>query len=154
HKYMYAKLGFDPDKDFAPVTQLCSNANLLVVNNDIKAKTPTELADLARAEPGKLTFASPGAGTTQHLAGELVKSMAPLDTRHVPCRGVQQVMPDVISGQVNMTFGSMTNTLALAREGRVRGLAVTSPNRDAAAAEFPTMPEAGFAGFNSSAWFA
>lgn len=154
HKYMYAKLGFDPDKDFVPITQLSSNANLLVVNNDIKATTAKELADLARAEPGKLTYASPGAGTSQHLAAELFKSMARLDIQHVPYRGVNQVMPDVISGQVNMTFGSMSNTLALAREGRVRGLAVTSLKRDAVASEFPTMDEAGFPGFNSSAWFA
>lgn len=154
HKFMYAKLGFDPDKDFVPITKLTANANLLVVNNDIKAKTPKELADLARAQPGMLTYASPGVGTSQHLAAELFKSMANLDIRHVPYRGVNQVMPDVISGQVHMTFGSMTNTLALAREGKVRGLAVTSLKRDPAALEFPAMGEQGFPGFNSTAWFA
>jgi tripartite-type tricarboxylate transporter receptor subunit TctC len=80
--------------------------------------------------------------------------MAHVDIQHVPYRGVQQVMPDVITDQVSMTFGSMSNTLSLAREGRVHGLAVTSLKREAAAPEFPTMDESGFSGFNSTAWFA
>jgi tripartite-type tricarboxylate transporter receptor subunit TctC len=84
HPSLYPKLPFDPIKDFAPISKLCFTPNVLVINNDVPAKSPQELADLARREPGKLTFASAGVGTTQHLAGELFKSMARLDIQHVP----------------------------------------------------------------------
>jgi tripartite-type tricarboxylate transporter receptor subunit TctC len=154
HPSLYQKLPFDPIKDFAPITQLCFTPNILVVNIDVPAKSPTELAALAKAEPGKLTFGSAGVGTTQHLAGELFKSMAGVDIQHVPYRGITGVMTDVLGGRLTMVFGNTTGTLPLAREGKVRALAVTSPKRMAAIPDLPTMAESGFPGFDATAWFA
>ena len=154
HPSLYQKLPFDPIKDFIPITQLCLTPNILVINNDVPAKSPIELAALAKAQPGKLTFASAGVGTTQHLAGELFKSMAGIDIQHVPYRGISGVMPDVLGGRLTMVFGNTTATLPLAREGKVRALAVTSPRRMAAIADLPTMAESGFPGFDATAWFA
>ena len=141
HPSLYQKLPFDPIKDFIPITQLCFTPNILVINNDVPAKSPTELAALAKAQPGKLTFASAGVGTTQHLAGELFKSMAGIDIQHVPYRGISGVMPDVLGGRLTMVFGNTTATLPLAREGKVRALAVTSPKRMAAIPDLATMAE-------------
>jgi tripartite-type tricarboxylate transporter receptor subunit TctC len=154
HSSLYAKLPFDPVKDFAPITQLCFTPNILVVNNDVPAKSVKELVALARAQPGTLTFASAGVGTTQHLAGELFKNMARLDIQHVPYRGIAAVMPDLLGGRVTMVFSSPTTALPLVREGKIRALAVTSLKRAAAAPELPTMDEAGFPGFDATAWFA
>jgi len=154
HPSLYAKLPFDPVKDFAPITQLCLTANVLVVNNDVPAKNVAELTALARAQPGKLTYASAGVGTTQHLSGELYKTMAKVDIQHVPYRGIAAVMPDLLGGRVTMVFSSPSSALPLVREGKVRGLAVTSLTRAPSSPELPTMVEAGFPGFDATAWFA
>jgi tripartite-type tricarboxylate transporter receptor subunit TctC len=154
HSSLYAKLPFDPVKDFAPITQLCFTPNIFVVHNDVPAKSVKELVALARAQPGQLTFASAGVGTTQHLAGELFKTMAGLDIQHVPYRGIAAVMPDLLGGRVTMVFSSPTTALPLVREGRIRALAVTSLKRAAAVPELPTMDESGFPGFDATAWFA
>jgi tripartite-type tricarboxylate transporter receptor subunit TctC len=129
HPSLYPKLPFDPVKDFAPITQLCFTANVLVVNNDVPAKSVAELTALARAQPGKLTFGSAGVGTTQHLSGEMYKTMAGLDIQHVPYRGIAAVMPDLLGGRLTMVFSSPVSALPLAREGKVRPLAVTSLTR-------------------------
>ena len=126
HPSLYPKLPFDPVKDFAPITQLCFTANVLVVNNDVPAKSVADLTALARAQPGKLTFGSAGVGTTQHLSGEMYKTMAGLDIQHVPYRGIAAVMPDLLGGRLTMVFASPASALPLAREGKVRPLAVTS----------------------------
>ena len=118
HPSLYPKLLFDPVKDFAPITQLCFTANVLVVNNDVPAKSVAELVALARAQPGKLTFGSAGVGTTQHLSGELFKTMAGLDIQHVPYRGIAAVMPDLLAGRLTMVFSSPVSALPLAREGK------------------------------------
>ena len=154
HPSLYPKLLFDPVKDFAPITQLCFTANVLVVNNDVPAKSVAELVALARAQPGKLTFGSAGVGTTQHLSGELFKTMAGLDIQHVPYRGNAAVMPDLLGGRLTMVFSSPVSALPLAREGKVRALAVTSPTRAPSSPDLPTMVEAGFPGFDATAWFA
>ena len=143
-----------PVKDFAPITQLCFTANVLVVNDDVPAKSVAELVALARAQPGKLTFGSAGVGTTQHLSGELFKTMAGLDIQHVPYRGIAAVMPDLLAGRLTMVFSSPVSALPLAREGKVRALAVTSPTRAPSSPDLPTMVEAGFPGFDATAWFA
>ena len=114
---------------------------------------PAELIALAKAQPGKLTFASAGVGTTQHIAGELFKSMGGIDIDHVPYRGIG-VMPDVIGGTRDHGVRQNPATLPLAREGKVRALAVTSLKRTAAMPELPTMAESGFPGFEAIAWFA
>ena len=154
HPSLYPKLPFDPVKDFAPITQLCFTANVLVVNNDVPAKSVAELTALARAQPGTLTFGSAGVGTTQHLSGELFKTMAGLDIQHIPYRGIAAVMPDLLGGRLTMVFSSPVSALPLAREGKVRPLAVTSLARAPSSPDLPTMVEAGFPGFDATAWFA
>ena len=154
HSSLYQKLPFDPVKELAPISQICFTPNILAVNNDVPAKTPLELAALARAQPGKLTYASAGVGTTQHLSGELFKFMAGIDIQHVPYRGIAPALPDLLAGRTTMVFGNVSNLVPLVREGKVRGLAVTSVKRSAAVPDLPTMDEAGYPGFDSTAWFA
>jgi tripartite-type tricarboxylate transporter receptor subunit TctC len=151
---LYQKLPFDPVKDLAPITQICTTPNLLVVPNDVPAKSVAELVAHARANPGKLTFASAGVGTSQHLAGELFKTLAGIDIQHVPYRGIAAVLPDLIAGRITLVFGNISAMQPLVREGKVRALAVTSPRRWASVPELPTMIEAGYKNFDSSAWFA
>jgi tripartite-type tricarboxylate transporter receptor subunit TctC len=154
HPSLYPKLPFDPVKDFVPITQLCLTANVLVVNNDVPVKSVAELTALARAQPGKLTFGSAGVGTTQHLSGEMYKTMAGLDIQHIPYRGVAALMPDLLGGRLTMVFASPSSALPLWREGKVRALAVTSLTRAPSSPDLPSMVEAGFPGFDATAWFA
>jgi tripartite-type tricarboxylate transporter receptor subunit TctC len=151
---LYQKLSFDPVKDFAPITQIAYTPNLLAVPADLPVKSVAELVAYARAQPGKLTFGSAGVGTSQHLAGELFKTMAGLDITHVPYRGIAAVMPDLLAGRITMVFGNITAVLPLVREGRLRALAVTSTRRWASVPALPTMIEEGYKDFDSSAWFA
>jgi tripartite-type tricarboxylate transporter receptor subunit TctC len=151
---LYQKLGFDPVKDFAPITQIAYTPNLLAVPVDLPVKSVAELVAYARAQPGKVTFGSAGVGTSQHLAGELFKTMAGIDTTHVPYRGIAAVMPDLLAGRITMVFGNITAVLPLVREGRLRALAVTSARRWTSVPDLPTMIEAGYKDFDSTAWFA
>jgi len=150
---LYDKLPFDPVKDFAPISQVVFTPNILAVNNDVPAKTVAELVALAKARPGELTFGSAGVGTSQHLAGELFKSMAGVNLQHVPYRGIAQVMPDLLGGRLTMVFGNISAVLPLARDNKVRAMAVTSIRRSASVPDMPTMAEQGFPGFDSNAWF-
>jgi tripartite-type tricarboxylate transporter receptor subunit TctC len=150
---LYNKLPFDPVKDLAPISQVCFTPNILAVNNDVPAKSVQELVALARARPGELTFGSAGVGTSQHLAGELLKAMAGLNLQHVPYRGIAQVMPDLLGGRLTMSFGNISAVLPLMREGKLRAMAVTSIKRSAFVPNLPTMAEQGFPGFDSAAWF-
>jgi len=150
---LYDKLPFDPVKDLAPISQVCFTPNILAVNNDVPAKNVQELVALARARPGQLTFGSAGVGTSQHLAGELFKSMAGLNLQHVPYRGIAQVMPDLLGGRLTMVFGNISAVLPLMREDKVRAMAVTSIKRSASVPNLLTMAEQGFPGFDSNAWF-
>jgi tripartite-type tricarboxylate transporter receptor subunit TctC len=149
---LYRKLPFDPVRDFAPISQLCFTPNVLVVNNNVPAKSVQELVALARANPGKLSFASGGAGTSNHLASELFKLMAKIDIQHVPYRGVSVSVPDILAGRIPMAFLSTPTALPLVRAGKLRALAVGSAKRWPAAPEIPTMEEAGIHGFNSIVW--
>jgi len=149
---LYQKMTFDPIKDLAPISLLSSAPNVLVAHNDILAKSVQELIALARSQPGELTFASGGIGTSNHLAGELVKSMARIDIRHVPYRSLALAVPDLLAGRVAMAFLS-TTYLQLVREGKLRGFAVSSQRRVAAAPDLPTMAESGFPGFHATGWF-
>ncbi|HZP74505.1 MAG TPA: tripartite tricarboxylate transporter substrate binding protein [Pseudolabrys sp.] len=150
---LYTKLPYDPLKDFAPISQIFVASNILVVHPDVPAKTLPELVALARAEPGKLTYAHAGVGTSQHLAGELFKSMAHLDIQPVAYRGTTAVTPDLLAGRVTMFFGNIVNILPLVREGKLRAFAVTSLKRTAAAPDLPTMAEMGYPGFEAVPWF-
>jgi tripartite-type tricarboxylate transporter receptor subunit TctC len=149
---LYQKMTFDPTKDLTPISQLSSFANILAVHNDVPAKTVQDLVALARSQPGELTFASGGIGTSNHLGGELLKSMARIDIRHVPYRSLALAVPDLLAGRVSMAFLS-TTYLQLMREGKLRGFAVSSLKRAAAAPDLPTMAESGFPGFDATGWF-
>lgn len=150
---LYPKLGYDPASDFVPITRVFVAANILAVPPDVPAKTLPELVALARAEPGKLTYAHAGIGTSQHLAAELFKYMAHLDIRPVAYRGTTAVLPDLLAGRVTMSFANIANALPLVREGKLRGFAVSSLKRSAAEPNLPTMAESGYPGFEAVPWF-
>jgi len=148
---LYAKLPFDHIRDFAPVSMTGVFPNLLVVNNQLPVKTVPELIALARKEPGKLTFASSGQGTSLHLSGEMFKVMAGVDMVHVPYKGGGPALQDVMGGQVHMTFGNMPTVIAQAKGGKVRAVAVTSPERWFTAPEIPAIAET-VPGFQAMSW--
>jgi tripartite-type tricarboxylate transporter receptor subunit TctC len=150
---LYDKLSFDPVRDFAPVTQVFVGANVLVVPPETPARTLPELVALARAQPGKLSYAHAGAGTSQHLAAELFKSVLGVDIQPVAYRGTTALLPDLLAGRVSMSFGNIVNVLPLVREGKLRGFAVTSARRSAIAPDLPTMAESGYPGFEAVPWF-
>jgi tripartite-type tricarboxylate transporter receptor subunit TctC len=142
---------FEPLRDLAPVARLLVACSILAVNNDVPAKTVAELIALAKAQPGSLSFASPGTGTPQHIAGEVFKRQAGIDIVHVPYRGAN--FTDVIGGRVTMTFQNAGAILGTVRDGKLRGLAVTSLKRSPNMPEFPTMAEAGLPDFEATSWF-
>ena len=144
-------LPYDPLRDFAPVTLCFSTPLYLVVHVGVPAKSVKELIALARAHPGKLSFASGGAGTSQHLAGELFRSMAKLDIVHVPYKGAAPAMTDVQAGHVPFMFEG--GGLNYVREGKIRVLAVTSAQRAPQAPDVPTVHESGLPGFEATIWF-
>jgi tripartite-type tricarboxylate transporter receptor subunit TctC len=150
---LFEKMSYDPVRELAPVSQVAFTPNVLVVPNEVPARSVAELVALVRATPGKYTFGSAGVGTSQHLAGELFKSTAKLDLQHVPYRGAAAVITDLLGDRITMFFGNIAPLLPLIHEGRLRGLAVTSPQRFVAAPEFPTMVESGFPGFDVTASF-
>jgi tripartite-type tricarboxylate transporter receptor subunit TctC len=146
---LYAKMPFDPAKDLMPISLAVYSPNILVVPNDVPAKSVAELIAYARANPGKLSFASADVGTTQHLAGELFKTMAHIDIQHVPYRGAGPVITDLLGGRITMYFGAISPLIPLVRDGKLRALAVTSAQRFGASPDLPTMIEAGYPGFES-----
>src|ERR1700735_194064 len=150
---LFEKLPFDPLRDFAPISQVFIAANVLAVPPGLPVKTVAELVALAKAEPGKLSYGHAGVGTSQHLAAELFKYMAHVDIAAVPYRGTTAFMPDLLANRINMSFANIVNVVPLAREGRLRALAITSIKRSALAPELPTMAESGFPGFEAVPWF-
>ena len=150
---LYEKLAFDPAKDFAPVALVASVPIVLAVNPSVKANTVAELIALAKAEPGKLNFGSSGNGSTNHLSGELLKSIAKLDIVHIPYRGAAPAMNDLLGGQIPMMFDNMPAVRPQVEGGKIRALAVASKTRSKALPNVPTMIEAGVPGFEATAWF-
>jgi tripartite-type tricarboxylate transporter receptor subunit TctC len=146
-------LSYDPVTGFAPITQLVALNNALIVHPSVPANSVSELIALAQRRPGQLNYASAGNGTTFHLAAELFKLMARVDITHVPYKGGAPAEIDVVAGQVQMMFDSLSTALGLIRSGRVRVLAVTTLRRSAALPEVPTVAEAGLAGFEVAGWF-
>jgi tripartite-type tricarboxylate transporter receptor subunit TctC len=142
---------YDVQRDLAPVARLLVVGSILAVNNDVPVKTLQELMALAKAQPGKLSYASPGVGTPQHIAGELLKELAHVDIVHVPYRGA--VFTDVIGGRVTMTLQNIGAILPIVRENRLRGIAVTSLKRTPIMPSLPTIAEQGFPGFEAISWF-
>jgi tripartite-type tricarboxylate transporter receptor subunit TctC len=147
----YKHLPYDPIKDFAPIALCFTTPLYLVVHATLPANSVPELIALAKSRPGQLTFGSGGTGTSNHLAGELFKSLAGVDMQHVPYKSAGPAMADVIAGHVDLIFGAWG--LAEARAGKVRVLAVTSARRSALAPELPTVQEAGLPGFDATIWF-
>jgi tripartite-type tricarboxylate transporter receptor subunit TctC len=148
-----AKLPYDPVRDLAPVGLVGVAASALVVNSQVPAQSVAELIALARARPGKLTYASSGNGTTLHLGGELFKLLAGVDIVHVPYKGNAQALNDVAGGQVDLIFSALPPALPLARAGRVRILGVGMPVRLRAAPELPTIAEQGVPGYEMWTWY-
>jgi len=150
---LYAKMPYDMVKDFTPVSLLASTPNLLVVNNNLPVKNIPELIAFMKANPDKLSFGSPGVGTSVHVSGELFKSMTGTRMTHVPYKGRQFAIPDLVGGNIQLMFDNMPSAIPLAREGKIRALAVTSAKRSPAAPEIPTVAET-LPGFEASSWFA
>ncbi len=146
------KLEFDTVNNFAPVSQVTMSAYALVVHNAVPAKSVKELVALAKVQPGGLTFASAGSGSTPHVVAELFKTVADLDIRHIPYKGVAPAIPDLLGGRVTMMFSPMQVALPLVRDGKLRALAVTSLRRSSAAPELPTIAESGYTGFAVTGW--
>jgi tripartite-type tricarboxylate transporter receptor subunit TctC len=150
---LYSKLSFDPAKDFAPIALFATAPIVLIVNPAVPANDVRQLIALAKKEPGKINFASAGNGTTNHLSGELFKSMAQIDIVHVPYRGAGPAMNDLVGGHVQMFFDLMPVVLPQIAAGKVRALANAGARRPAALSNVPTVAEQGLAGFDASSWY-
>jgi tripartite-type tricarboxylate transporter receptor subunit TctC len=149
---LYKKINFDAEVDFAPIGLIGSQANILVVNPALPARSLAELIALARASPGKLNFASSGHGLAAHLAGELFKVDAKIDLVHVPYKGAAPALQDVIAGHVQMMFATASSVVSHIKEGKVRPLAVTTLTRTAVLPDIPTMDELGIKNFDATTW--
>jgi tripartite-type tricarboxylate transporter receptor subunit TctC len=150
---LYSRLSFKPEQDFTPIALIASVPIVLAVNPSVKAATVSELIALAKASPGKLNFGSSGLGSTNHLAGEMLKARAGIDIVHVPYRGAAPAMNDLIAGQIPMMFDNMPAVRPQVQGGTIRALAVAGAARSPLFPELPTMVEAGVQDFEASSWF-
>ena len=150
---LYEKMPYDMVKNFSPVSLIASAPNLLVVNNNVPVKTVPEFVAYLKANPNKLSFGSPGVGTSVHVSGELFKSMTGTQMTHVPYKGRQFAIPDLVGGSIQLMFDNMPSALPMAREGKIRAIAVTTAKRSSAAPEIPTIAES-IPGFEATTWFA
>lgn len=150
---LYPNLSWDPLADFTPVAPVAATPYMLVVHPSLPVRSVAELVALARAQPGKLNFASTGMGTAQHLAGEQLKRLADIDLLHVSYRGSGAVRADLLTGRINLMFENVALTAGMVQRGEVRGIAVTSPARTPLAPELPTLAELGYAGAEIEGWF-
>lgn len=148
------QLPYDPIKDFAAVSLVGTAPSILVTHPTVPVKTVRELIELAKAKPGKLNFASAGIGTPPHLAGELFKNMAGVDMVHVPYKGGGPALTDLLAGQVGIYFCGISSALPFVKEGKLRGIAVTSAKRTAVMPEMPTIAESGLPGYEVGNWYA
>jgi tripartite-type tricarboxylate transporter receptor subunit TctC len=150
---LYEKMPYDMVKNFTPISLIASAPNLLVVNNDLPVKTVPELIAYMKANPNKLSYASPGIGTSVHMSGELFKSLTGTSMTHVPYKGRQFYVPDLLGGSVQLVFDNMPSALPLAKEGKIRAIAQTTAKRSSAAPDVPTVAET-LPGFEAITWFA
>ena len=150
---LYEKMPYDMVKNFTPISLIASAPNLLVVNNDLPVKTVPELIAYMKANPNKLSFGSPGIGTSVHMSGELFKSMTGTSMTHVPYKGRQFFIPDLIGGSIHLVFDKMPSALPMAKEGKIRAVAQTTAKRSPAAPDIPTVAES-LPGFEATTWFA
>jgi tripartite-type tricarboxylate transporter receptor subunit TctC len=149
---LYKKINYDPQRDFAPISVIGSQANILVVNPSVPANSMQELIALAKSRPGQLNFASSGHGAAAHLAGELFKAEAKVDIVHVAYKGAAPALHDVVAGHVQMMFATAASVVSLIRDGKVRPLAVSTPKRSAVLPDIPTVAELGIPGFDATTW--
>lgn len=147
------KLSYNPLKDFQPISLVVRAPHMLVVNPSVKANSVKELVELARAQPGKLNYASFGAGTSNHLGAESFKMVAGIDITHIPYKGGAPALTDLLGGRVEMMFESLAVVLPHVKSGKLRGLAVATTQRSPLAPEIPTFKEAGFGEFEAGTWF-
>ena len=150
--HLQAKMPYDPFRDFTPVTNLIGGPSFLLVHPSIPAKTLKELISLAKKRPGELTYASASVGQISHMNGELMKLLAGIDVLHVPYKGTGPILPELIGGQVSMTFSTSVDNLQFVKGGRVNLLAVTGKQRLPMVPDTPTMAESGLPGFESLNW--
>jgi tripartite-type tricarboxylate transporter receptor subunit TctC len=151
---LYTKLSYDAVKDFAPITFVAATAYVLSVHPSLPVKSVKELIAFAKARPGQLNYASAGNGSTHHLSGELLKTMAGVDIVHVPYKGTTPALAALLSGEVTVMFATVTGIQPHVKSGKARALAVTTARRTAMMAEMPTLSEAGLPGFEMVSWFA
>ncbi|NBW44917.1 MAG: tripartite tricarboxylate transporter substrate binding protein [Betaproteobacteria bacterium] len=150
---LYEKMPYDMVKGFAPIALVASAPNLLVVNNDLPVKSVPDLIAYLKANPNKLSFGSPGIGSSVHVSGELFKSMTGTSMTHVPYKGRQFAIPDLVGGSIQLMFDNMPSALPMAREGKIRAIAQTTAKRSPAATDIPTVAET-IPGFEATTWFA
>jgi tripartite-type tricarboxylate transporter receptor subunit TctC len=153
NRFMFPKLAYDPVADFSPVSLLCTYPNIMVVPMSSPAHTVREFIDYAKANRGRITFASSSNGTSVHLAGELFKRMAHIEMTHIPYRGAGPAYNDVIPGRVDVMFATASSAMPLMEAGKLRPLAVTSAQRQPWAPDLPTVAESGLPGFEVSSWY-
>lgn len=153
NQYIYKNQPFDSAKDLAPVVVIARVPNLISINPEVKAKTLQEFIALAKSQPGKLSFASPGNGSTGHVSTELLKSMAGIDLVHVPYRGSAPALTDVMGGRVDMSLDNLPAVQPFVEGGKLRALAVTTAKRWPELPDVPTVAEAGVPGYEASSWF-
>jgi tripartite-type tricarboxylate transporter receptor subunit TctC len=151
---LYSKLPYDPVKDFVAVGGIAIVPEVLVVPADLPVKDVKELIALARSQPGKINYASGGVGVTNHLVTEMFRATAGIDINHVPYKGGPAALTDLVGGRVQMMFETTVATLPFVKQGRLRALAVSSPQRVAAAPDLPTIAELGYPGFSGVPWIA
>lgn len=151
--FLYKKLSYDPNKDLLPVIVLAGFANVLVVNPGVPANSVRDVIALAKAQPGKLTCASSGSGSTIHMSCEMFKHMLGLDITHVPYKGSGPAVIDLLAGQVNLMFDNIPSSISHIRGGKLRALATTGAKRSPTLPDLPTIAESGVPGFESTAWF-
>jgi tripartite-type tricarboxylate transporter receptor subunit TctC len=149
---LYKTINFDPEKDFAPISLVGSQANILVVNPQVPVRSMAELIAYAKANPGKVNYASSGHGAAAHLAAELFKAEAKVDIVHVPYKGAAPALQDVIAGHVQLMFATAASVVPHIQSGKVRALAVTPIKRTAVFPDLPTIDELGLTGFDATTW--
>ncbi len=150
---LYSKMSYDPNKDLVPVAPLVALNNVLVTNPGFKVGSVRELVAMAKAQPGKVVYASSGSGTSIHMSGELFKYLAGVDMLHIPYKGSAPAVTDLIGGQVNIMFDNIPSSLPHIKGGKLNALATTGAKRDPALPDLPTIAEAGVAGYESGVWF-
>ena len=150
---LVAKLPYDAIKDFAPVSLIATTTYVLSVHPSLPVSSVKDLVALAKSKPGQFTFGSPGAGTPNHLSGEMFKAASGIDMQHVPYKGSALVITDVIGGQITMAFENIAPVLPHIRSGKLKALAISAPKRSALLPEVPTVAESGFPGFQAVGWF-